>query len=268
MKVDVIIPTLNSLPVLRDCLRAIKEYIPYNRIIVIDGGSSDGSIEVSKRYGCEVYTCKKSLGESRMLGVSKASTEWILFIDSDIVVDKNFFKSMIKYIDDRVGAIQGLALPPEKYYSFQNKQEKPREIGVGERGFTNCTLLRTELLKDINLKGINAYEDWLIKNDILRKGYKWLVVPVPVKHYHDYKGYLDPRLKARWNGAGLRKTGVTNVIYLIKWFLGIAIKNPIQSNEKSLIIYLHDLDYFFNTLIGYIFYKKYDKINRKSEKYE
>ena len=264
MKVDVVIPTYNSATVLDDCLNAIVHYIPYNKIIIVDGESTDKTIEIAKKYNCKIYRYKGSLGESRMLGISKVDTKWLLFIDSDIVVDKYFFNNIIKYIGKDVGAIQGYALQPEKYKNFKKYEYmkfKSRNLGLNERGFTNCTLIRTELIKDVDLKGIEAYEDWLIKNHILEKGYKWLFVPVPVKHFHDYKGSLDANLKVRWNGAGLRKSNVGNFKYLLKWFLGTTIKKPIVQ-DVSLKDYINNIIYFLNTLIGYLFYKKYTKIKR------
>ena len=39
MKIDIVIPTLNSASVLDDCLTSIKNHISYNAIIVVDGGS-------------------------------------------------------------------------------------------------------------------------------------------------------------------------------------------------------------------------------------
>ena len=263
MKVDVVIPTYNSASVLEECLRAIAHYIPYNKMIIIDGGSTDKTIEIAKKYNCEIHIWKGSLGESRMIGISKVSTKWLLFIDSDIVINEKFFDEIVKYIDDDVGAIQGLPLHPDDFNDFirNNKKIKPRAIGFGERGFTNCTLIRTDLIKDLDLRGIEAYEDWLIKNHVLKKGYKWLFVPAPVKHFHDYKGTLNIKLKARWNGAGLRKAGVAPFSYLVKWFLGITFKKPIQeiTTPKK---YFRDITYFLNTLIGYLFYEKYLKIKR------
>jgi len=68
-------------------------------------------------------------------------------------------------------------------------------------------------------------------------------------------------LKNRWNGAGLRKTGMAGLPYLIKWFLGITFKVPIQE-EIIYTTYSSNLKSFINTLIGYLFYERYDKIKR------
>ena len=260
MKIDIVIPTLNSASVLDDCLTSIKNHISYNAIIVVDGGSTDKTIDICKKYGCKIYVCKKSLGDSRMLGISKAETDWLLFIDSDIVVDALFFRELKKYIKEDVGAIQGDAVLPENYYNYDGRK-KPKELDKKERGYTNCTLIRSRLVKSINLRGINAYEDWLLKNHILDKGYKWLSVSVPVKHFEDYKGHVDRGLKARWNGAGLRKSKVTSHIYIIKWFFGITFKSPVEK-KPTYGNYIGNLKYFFNTLIGYLFYREYDKIER------
>ena len=261
MKVDVVIPTLNSSSVLDMSLKSILKFIPFNKIIIIDGGSTDKTLEIARKYKCDISVCKCSLGESRMLGISKVSTDWLLFIDSDIVVNREFFGSVMKYIRKDVGAIQGIALKPEEYDGFKKNPSKVKYLGFNERGFTNCTLIRTELIKDVDLKGIEAYEDWMIKNHILKKKYIWMVIPAPVKHFHDYGGSVDVRLKARWNGAGLRKSGVASPAYLLKWFLGISVKKPIVK-RISFKKFKEEMRYFFDTLIGYLFYEKYLKIKR------
>jgi len=260
MKVDIVIPTLNSESVIEDCLRAIKKYIPYNTIIIIDGGSKDKTMDICKKYDCKIFICKESLGESRMLGISKVVTDWFFFIDSDIVVNELFYNELIKFVGENIGALQGYAISDDMYYEFKEKII-PRELTKNERGYTNCTLIRTNLVSDINLIGINAYEDILIKNHIIDKGYKWLLLPLTVKHFGDFKGTFDIRLKARWNGAGLRKTKINGFAYLIRWFFGITFKLPIKE-KISFKKYLVNLKYFYNTFIGFIFYKKYDKIER------
>ena len=46
LRVDVVLLTKNSLkPCLLECVKSIYENVPVNRLIVIDGGSTDGTIE-------------------------------------------------------------------------------------------------------------------------------------------------------------------------------------------------------------------------------
>ena len=88
---DVCIPTLNSGKTLEACLKAIKEVIPVNKIIIADGYSTDNTIEIAKKYGCEIFQTNRSLGEVREMLIKRVKTKWFFFIDADIVVNKYGF---------------------------------------------------------------------------------------------------------------------------------------------------------------------------------
>ena len=46
MKIDVVLLTKNSIkPCLKECVESIFANLPVNRLIVVDGGSTDGTLE-------------------------------------------------------------------------------------------------------------------------------------------------------------------------------------------------------------------------------
>ena len=50
-KIDVVILTKNSLePCLKDCLDSVYANIPVNRLLVVDGGSTDGTLNLVQEY--------------------------------------------------------------------------------------------------------------------------------------------------------------------------------------------------------------------------
>ena len=50
-KVDVVFLTKNSMkPCLKECLDAVYANVPVGRLLVIDGGSTDGTLDVVKTY--------------------------------------------------------------------------------------------------------------------------------------------------------------------------------------------------------------------------
>ncbi len=77
-------------------------------LIIIDDGSKDNSIEVIKSY-CEkdnrikLYThennVNKGLVETLKLGISKATTEWIAFLESDDTFVPNCLEEKVKVIE-------------------------------------------------------------------------------------------------------------------------------------------------------------------------
>ena len=102
---SVVIPTYNRLPILKKCLLALekqhwdRELISDYEIIVVDDGSTDDTLswlDENKTILPHVRLfCQHHLGAAiaRNLGVDKAQGDWIIFIDSDLVVTANFLQA-------------------------------------------------------------------------------------------------------------------------------------------------------------------------------
>lgn len=74
-----------------------------DEIIVVDTGSEDKTIELAQKFGAKVfkYEWKKNFSEARNFSLTKATKNWIFFIDCDeIIINKNL--NLIKNtIDDK-----------------------------------------------------------------------------------------------------------------------------------------------------------------------
>ena len=78
MKVTLIVPTLNEIDGMKAIMPSIKEDW-YDQLIILDGGSTDGTIEYAKEQGYFVYIQKK-------LGFRHAYTEVLPYITGDAVL--------------------------------------------------------------------------------------------------------------------------------------------------------------------------------------
>ena len=106
MLISVVIPTYNRLPILKKCLDALenqslKVEIHDFEIVIVDDGSTDGTVDWL-RNNLETYPHLRLFEQShggpalgRNLGVEKSKGELIVFIDSDLVVDKFFLRNHI-----------------------------------------------------------------------------------------------------------------------------------------------------------------------------
>lgn len=88
--VSVIIPSLNAARYIRAAIdSALAQTHPVLEVIVVDGGSGDGTQEVVWGYGPHVQLLdqrksgRKGIAAGRNLGVEAASGDWLAFLDAD-----------------------------------------------------------------------------------------------------------------------------------------------------------------------------------------
>ena len=102
--ISVIMATLNSGLTLEKALRSVRNQ-QYNQdkieIIVADGGSTDGTIKIVKKYGGRVINEKTSSPEAaKAVALKYARNEIILQIDDDnILPHKNWLAYMVSFFD-------------------------------------------------------------------------------------------------------------------------------------------------------------------------
>ena len=105
MEVTVIIPNYNGIQYLGDCLASIYRGTMVPEIIVVDNGSLDGSAELVERDypQCELIRFQKNTGFCRAVneGIKRAKTEFVLLLNNDIRVDKDFVCSLYTAIKSR-----------------------------------------------------------------------------------------------------------------------------------------------------------------------
>jgi glycosyltransferase involved in cell wall biosynthesis len=93
--VAVIIPTYNEAAAIGDVVAAIPRDI-VGRIIVADGGSSDGTSDIARRAGAEVLDAGRGYGRACLMGAQAADdADIIVFIDGDGADDPAFIKDMV-----------------------------------------------------------------------------------------------------------------------------------------------------------------------------
>lgn len=85
--ISVIIPTLNAEATLAACLTSVRaQETPVDRIIVVDGGSTDQTVSVAERLADVVLTAPANRALQRNMGWQAAESA-VLFVDADMVLD-------------------------------------------------------------------------------------------------------------------------------------------------------------------------------------
>ena len=99
----VVVPTKNSLRTIRECLASITRQTVPIQTIVVDNFSMDGTPDIARSMGCEVIVAGPERSRQRNLGAAAASTDWLLFIDSDMRLEHGVVESCL-YACKREGA--------------------------------------------------------------------------------------------------------------------------------------------------------------------
>jgi len=182
MKIDVIVLTKNSEQKLESCLKSIYKNVPVDRIIVVDGYSTDNTLEILHRFDGKYHNIiliqdKGTRGRARQIGIKEAKTEWLMFVDSDVVLCNDWFNKAKEFMKDDVGAIWGIEIwsviqNPTVLKVFLQITRKIFEI----RGGTHDLLVRRDAIRDIRIpENLHVFEDAFVKDWIIKMGYK--VIP-------------------------------------------------------------------------------------------
>lgn len=79
---SVVIITKNSANRIEECLKSIKDLA--DEILVVDGGSTDGTLEIVKKYrGKIIKQTGRGYSDWRNQGIKESRNGWIFYIDDD-----------------------------------------------------------------------------------------------------------------------------------------------------------------------------------------
>jgi rSAM/selenodomain-associated transferase 2 len=82
----VVVPTLNEVAGIEGTLARVRETLPGARILVVDGGSDDGTVDVARRCGEEVRSAPRGRGRQCHAGAEITRERWMLFLHADTLL--------------------------------------------------------------------------------------------------------------------------------------------------------------------------------------
>lgn len=102
--VSVIVTTKNSGNTLESCLLSVKnQSYKHIELIVIDNNSTDQTNEITQRYTNNMYQKGPERSAQRNLGIEKSKGEFLLFLDSDMILSPKVVEECVQKIDGYVG---------------------------------------------------------------------------------------------------------------------------------------------------------------------
>jgi len=166
-----------------------------------------------------------------LLGLKHARTKWVAWIDSDIELPKDWYKEICKSVNDKTGWVYGQTkedipfVEADHEYKRQLRNNLPRQLKKGEfeRAYTNNTITLREPLLNAPIDNLNAWEDYVMCQWMIKKGYDVIEIALPCKHlkhgvYKKFGLYTESwgiagELKAKgWNPRTLMRP-----FYFVYW---------------------------------------------------
>ena len=177
--------------------RAIKSVLCQSfrnwELIVIDDGSTDGSIDVIKRAAvddprCHVYrTENQGVAEARNLAIGSATGEWILPLDADDWLQKNALYEFALAIDRNPNAA---LIVPWVHHTSKDRDWIVRRLYKGfdslkkQNCLPNSCCFRKSRWKSIGgYRNGTMYEDWEFWLRYLSVDCKVVSLQIPVIEY-------------------------------------------------------------------------------------
>lgn len=179
-KVSVVVLNWNGEKFLQNCFSSMSKqtYRDYETILV-DNGSTDGSVEyVMKNFPkVRVIKNKKNLGfaEGNNVGIRNAKGEYIILLNNDIKLHKDFIKEIVKVADSNRNI--GMIAPKMVYFDTDNidtlglrifksglswDTKEPSEVSKCIGPCAGAALYRKKMLEDIKINGDYFEKDFFI----------------------------------------------------------------------------------------------------------
>lgn len=217
--VSVIIPTRDRGRLLVDAVRsALTAPEPPLEVIVVDAGSSDGSVDALAEFGDAVRVVRsgRNAAEGRNAGAAAASGEYLGFLDSDdlMLAGKTTCLVDVLAADAEAALVHGTtavvdergAPLPDLTAAQRASFARAQQLGTSYAAlagycamFTSATLMRRSAFESVGGfdESLDAYEDWDL---YLRLSLRWrlLYADCLAATYRIWPGNVGWRRTAEW----------------------------------------------------------------------
>lgn len=209
LPITVVIPALNAAGTLPGTCASIG---PVAEIVVVDGGSTDGTLSAAIGCGCRVLRAPRGRGMQLAMGVAQARTEWLLLLHADTRLQPRWVEAVRRHLQTRPDCAG--------YFRFALDSDDPRARGLERAVALRCSLLGLPY----------GDQGLLIHRDLLTKlgGVRLL----PLMEDVDLVRRLGRRRlaaldaaavtsAAKWRRDGWLRRSARNMLCLALWFAGV-----------------------------------------------
>lgn len=195
--VDVIIPLINTNPLFEKNLYSFYREIPIDRLIIGDAGCTDDSIEIVKKFPrVKVIDQTKYRSQGYCIAelISLVTTEWFVYLHSDVFLPDNWYNNMKKFrknydwfeCDRRMVALLEFDAP--------NLRSTERALSGSQMGRKKAF---ENIISKIDDDYLQRNEDIIFHELIINEGFKYGRV-FDTFHYHQImnkNGEREPKIE-------------------------------------------------------------------------
>jgi len=213
-KISIIIPIYNIERYLHRCLDSVlNQTFEEWQAILVDDGSTDKSGEIAEEYAAKdnrfvvVHKENGGLSDARNVGISKATGEYIMFVDGDDFIHPQTMEIIYalakKYNPDIVSFKHVCGVAPDTEfvatsYDIQNVQSKivndlmlyatNRDRGIDSWYVSQCMvcmhLFKSDFIKNLKFNtDIKVMEDFVFWSQVLFKKPRACIIKIPLYYY-------------------------------------------------------------------------------------
>ncbi len=269
VKISVIVPTYNEEEVIGECIASLKnQSLKDIEIIVVDDGSTDSSKFKIKNSKLKIknleFLEQKHQGPAmaRNLGASYAKGKVLVFVDSDMVFDKDFIKNLTEPILE--GKVKGTFSKDEFVANWSNiwakcwninsnlpsQKRLPNNYPDYQKVFR--AILKSEFEKVNGFSKGGYTDDWTLSEKL---GYEAQAVGNAIFYHKNPDTLAEVYKQAKWIGKRKYKLGVIGHLaalarssFLISLLVGFY--KGIKNNDLRFMIFKFVYD--FGIFVGII----------------
>ena len=199
MFISVVVPVYNVSDYLHFAMDSlIKQTYQNFEVILVNDGSTDNSPqlceEYAKRYENVSVFHKENggLSDARNLGVSKASSEWILFLDPDDYLEDYTLELIVKIQQEHQADLISTKVKATSKYndysSYQLEESDYKDLCVVTK--EKAKLYHKSILEKIPFPVGKIYEDFYVVADHLALADKIVISPLETYNYYRREGSI------------------------------------------------------------------------------
>lgn len=193
-KIAVVIAAYNEEQGITPTLFELKEELNQPHLLVVDGKSSDKTLEFAKDLGAEVLLQeRKGKGDAISVGLSHIDkdTTYVIFIDADYSYPAKYLKEMINILDE--DSLVGMVLG-NRFNKIYRKESSKDQFYIGNKilgfvqrvingvklndPFTGLRIIRFQLLSGWLPKSADFDIEAELNSYINQSGYKIVEIPI------------------------------------------------------------------------------------------